>query len=223
MHAAERSVAIGIESATVGPFAENCWLVADPASRSAVLIDPGDEGARLVSLVRRADVTLEAVWITHAHLDHIGGIAAVRREFDVPVYLHPLDAPLYESGAAQAAHYGIAFDPPPSPDRTLAEGDLLSVGALRFAVWHVPGHAPGHVAFVGEGAVFGGDCLFAGSVGRTDLPFCDGAAFERSLQRLASLPHETVVYPGHGPVTTIGVERGSDPFLTGALRAIRRA
>ena len=204
---------------TVGPFEENCYLVVDSTSRDAVLIDPGDEGARLVRAVESADARLGAIWLTHAHVDHIGGIAAVRKVWNVPIHLHPLDEPIYRTGAMQAAFYGLAFEEPPSPDRALADGDVLAMGAMRFTVLHVPGHAPGHVAFHGHGAVFGGDCLFAGSIGRTDLPFANPADFGRSLERLCALPAATTVHPGHGPSTTISAEQATNPFLTGVARA----
>ena len=209
---------------TVGPFEENCYLVADErsADRDAVLVDPGDEGQRILREVERAEARVGAIWLTHAHLDHIGGIGAVRAVWQAPIYLHELDRPLYAAGALQAAHYGLEFDTPPPPDRWLNEGDDLSIGALRFRVMHVPGHAPGHVAFIGEGVVFGGDCLFAGSVGRTDLPLSNAADLERSLERLIALDPETTVHPGHGPATTIGVERRTNPFLAGAGRAMAR-
>jgi hydroxyacylglutathione hydrolase len=204
-----------VTTLTVGPFEENCYLVVDDGSpaRDAALIDPGDEGPRILREVERVKARVGAIWLTHAHLDHIGGVAAVRDVWNVPIHLHPLDRPLYDAGALQAAHYGVPFDQPPPPDAVLAEGDVLAVGALRFTVLHVPGHAPGHVAFLGEGAVFGGDCLFAGSVGRTDLPLADAAAFGVSLGRLAQLAPAIAVYPGHGPATTIGGERRTNPFL----------
>jgi hydroxyacylglutathione hydrolase len=211
-----------IEAFTVGPFAENCYLLADAASGDAVLVDPGDEGDRLVAAVERASVELRALWVTHGHVDHIGGIAAVKRRWDVPVLLHPLDEPLYRAGARQAEYYGLPFDVPPVPDRALAEGDRLTLGSLSFDVLHVPGHAPGHVAFFGHGVVFGGDCLFAGSIGRTDLPFSSPADLAASLDRLSELPGATRVLPGHGPETTIDVERRSNPFLTGAARLVAR-
>ena len=208
-----------IDSVTVGPFEENCYLVADEATGQAVLVDPGDDGGRIERMVRRRDLTPTAVWLTHAHLDHIGAISAVRRTWPgIPVFLHPRDAPVYDFGARSAAAYGVPFEQPGPADRALAEGDELQVGGTRFTVWHLPGHAPGHVAFVGAGVVLSGDCLFAGSVGRTDLPLCDPSAFVGSLERLAELPPHTVVYPGHGPPTTIGRERMSNPFLTGAVR-----
>ena len=211
-----------VSTITVGPFEENCHLLVDDESRSAVLVDPGDEGQRIVRAVRDAGVQLHAIWLTHAHLDHIGAVAAVLREWKVPVHLHPLDRPLYDRGAQQAAVYGVPFESPPAPDVDLADGDRLAVGALRFTVLHVPGHAPGHVAFAGHGLLFSGDVLFAGSVGRTDLPLSNPGQLERSLARLASLPPETLVYAGHGPNTTIGEELHNNPFLTGVARGARR-
>lgn len=211
-----------INWATVGPFAENAYLVTDEQVRHAVLIDPGDEPARLLQLIAASGATLTAIWLTHAHVDHIGGIAGVKRVWDVPVYLHPADQPVYDFGARAAAAYGIPFEPPPPPDHELAEGDTMTVGSLRFDVWHVPGHAPGHVIFLGNGVMLGGDLLFAGSIGRVDLPLSNPAAMQRSLERLMSLPDHTVVYPGHGPATTIGEERMSNPFLSGAARLIAR-
>lgn len=211
-----------IEAFVVGAFQENCYLLADEASREAVLIDPGDDGERLLAAVRRSGYALTAIWLTHAHLDHVGGIAAIRRQLDVPIYLHPDDRPVYEFAPRAAAMYGLPFEQGPRPDRTLAEGDVLAVGTLAFEVWHMPGHAPGHVIFHGHGVAFGGDVLFAGSVGRTDLPLSDGVAFERTLARMTTLPPETVVLPGHGPETTIADELASNPFLTGIARPVRR-
>jgi hydroxyacylglutathione hydrolase len=207
-----------VTSLTVGPFEENTYLLVDSSTRKAVLVDPGDEGARIVQAVKTAGAQLEAIWLTHAHIDHIGGVAAVLREWQVPVHLHPLDRPLFDDGAVHAAAYQLPFEQPPAPDHDLAEGTIVRVGGQRFTVLHLPGHAPGHVAFHGYGMLFGGDVLFAGSVGRTDLPLSNPSHLERSLERLASLPPETQVYPGHGPCTTIGHELRSNPFLTGTAR-----
>ena len=211
-----------VQSITVGPFQENCYLVADPAAGEAVLVDPGDHASKILAAVEASGCAVRAIWLTHAHIDHVGAITPVKRVHDVPVYLHPLDRPLYDRALEQGLYYGIRIEPLPAPDRELAEGDVLAFGALSFNVIHVPGHAPGHVAFVGQGVVFGGDCLFMGSVGRTDLPLSDPRALERSLERFSTMPEETVVYPGHGPATTIGAENRTNPFLTGAVRLIKR-
>ena len=211
-----------IDHRTVGAFEENCYLLAD--DDTGVLIDPGDESDRILAMVDDAGVTLDAIWLTHAHVDHIGAVAAVTRRFDVPVHLHPLDLPFYTSLSARAAEmYGIDFEQPDAPDADLADGQVLACGALRFEVMHVPGHAPGLVAFTGHGVSFGGDLLFAGSIGRTDLPLGDPVEMESSLARYAaSLADEIIVYPGHGPATTVGHEKRTNPFLTGAARLIRR-
>jgi len=215
---------VKIDHRTVGVLEENCYLVVDDSSGRAVVIDPGDEGERIIAMIRGAAVQLDAIWLTHAHVDHIGAVAALRRAFDVPVLLHPLDLPYYTRLSAQAAEmYGIDFEQPDAPDREIADGDVLECGSLRFTVMHVPGHAPGLVSFNGEGVAFGGDLLFAGSIGRTDLPLGSPLDMDSSLERFASeLADETIVYPGHGPKTTLAREKQSNPFLTGRARSVRR-
>jgi hydroxyacylglutathione hydrolase len=213
---------VKITACTVGPFAENCYLVVDEAAGVAALVDPGDEPQRVIDMVRASGAELQAIWLTHAHVDHIGGIAGVKRVWDVPVHLHPSDLPLYDRGAVQAGVYGIPFEQPARPDAAFANGDRLTLGTLAFDVLHTPGHAPGHVVLHGAGVLLAGDLLFAGSIGRTDLPFCDPARMQVSLARVCELDDDTVVYPGHGPATTIGVERATNAFLTGGARMLAR-
>ncbi len=202
-----------------GQFGENCWLLADGRTGDAVMIDPGEEPGMFLAELDTRRWTLRAVWITHGHIDHILGVAAVKRATDAPIYLHPADRPLYDALAEQGAWFGLRADPPPPPDQSLAAGQQLAVGGLQFTVRHTPGHSPGSVSFVGHGSIFGGDVLFNGSIGRTDLPGGDFATLMRSIQRdFLSLPDSTVVRSGHGPETTIGVERLTNPFLTGAYR-----
>lgn len=202
-----------IRSITVGLLEENCWLVMDPKSKDAVLVDPGDEGERLLAAVDAEGATLKGIWLTHAHFDHIGGVAHIVRERPVPIWLHPADRGLYDNAVASAARFGLEVEQPPPPQHELAEGDSVSVGGYTFSVMHLPGHAPGHVGFLANDVLLGGDCLFAGSVGRTDLPFCDPVVFQRTLQRISQLPESTRVLPGHGPATTVARERASNPYL----------
>jgi hydroxyacylglutathione hydrolase len=210
-----------IESLTVGPLAENCYLVIDETTNRAVLIDPGDEPARILHALHRSGATLDAIWLTHAHFDHVGAIAGVIREHQVPVHMHPLDAPVLAVAVDSALRYGVRIEAPPPADVELSDGGRMTVGAQELEVMHVPGHAPGHVAFHGDGVIFGGDCLFAGSIGRTDIEYGDRETLDASLLRMVALGDELTLYPGHGQRTTIGRERRTNPFLLGAARLVR--
>ena len=211
-----------VKTITVGAFQENSYLVVDDRSSRAVIVDPGSEGERLVEAIDRSGATLEAIWITHAHVDHVGAIAFVKRKWDVPIYLHPLDRRLYDAAGLQAQVYGLPFEEPPAPDHEFADGQQIKVGDAEMTVLHAPGHSPGHVVIHGNGIALVGDCLFAGSIGRTDLPFSNPPQLAASLERISALPPETVVYPGHGMETTIGQERLSNPFLNGTARIVGR-
>ena len=206
---------------TVGAFQENCYLVADPDGDTLAVVDPGSEPDAIIAEIEKTGRTPEAIWVTHAHVDHIGAIAPVKRRWDVPVWLHPLDEPLYRVGGRQAQLYGIPYEEPPSPDREFAEGTSVKLGSLELSVIHTPGHSPGHVVLHGHGNALVGDCLFAGSIGRTDLPFSNPAELEASLARIVNLADNTLVHPGHGDATTIGEERVSNPFLNGTARIVR--
>jgi glyoxylase-like metal-dependent hydrolase (beta-lactamase superfamily II) len=204
---------------TNGMFEENCYILADPVDRQAVLIDPGEQADLFLRRLETEGLTLTAVWLTHAHIDHIAGVETVVERTSVPIYLHSADRALYGHVSDQAKWLGVREVTPPEPDRELAAGDTLDVGELRFDVRHVPGHSPGGVAFVGHGVAFVGDALFAGSIGRTDLPGGNTQQLLDAIRnQLFTLPEETVVYPGHGPETTIGQEKRSNPFLTGEIR-----
>jgi hydroxyacylglutathione hydrolase len=207
---------------TVGAFRENTYLVVDDETGDAVVIDPGDEGDEIIAMIDASGATPTAVWLTHAHLDHIGAVSAIRRRFGaIPVYLHPLDRAVYEAASFFADGYDLVFEQPEPADAELAHGDAMRVGNLVFDVIHAPGHSPGHVVFHGNGVLLGGDVLFAGSVGRTDLPLADPAQMQETLYKVAQLHRDTVVYPGHGDSTTIGAELDSNPFLNGIANVKR--
>ncbi len=202
-----------------GPFVENCYLVVDEQARECAVVDPGEEAGLILHKVAATGAKPVAIWLTHAHIDHVVGVPRVAEETGAPVWLHPADRPLYDAVPEQAAWFGLEAPALPPPDRTFAHGDVVHVGELAFQVRHTPGHSPGSVCLVGPGVVLGGDVLFAGSIGRTDLPGGDFDTLIASIEReLLSLPEATIVYTGHGPETTVGHERRSNPFLTGAAR-----
>jgi hydroxyacylglutathione hydrolase len=202
-----------------GQFLENSYLVIDETTGSCAVIDPGEESGLILHKLGEAAVTPVAIWITHAHVDHVLGVGRLKDATGAPVYLHPADRALYDRLPEQAFAFGMRAARLPPPDRTLGHRDVLTVGALAFRVRHAPGHSPGSVVFEGQGAAFVGDVLFQGSIGRTDLPGGDFDALRGSIEReLLTLPDSTIVYSGHGPETTVGHERRANPFLTGAYR-----
>lgn len=196
-----------------GRYVENCYLIADPVAERCVVVDPGEEPAPILAALRHRGWTCDGIWLTHGHMDHVLGVPAVREATGAPVWLHPADRFLYDAaprfGPMPWEAVGL-----PAPDHELKEGGDVRVGELTFGVRHAPGHSPGSVCFVGHGLAIVGDVLFAGSVGRTDLPGGDHQTLLDSIARtLLSLPDTTVAWPGHGRNTTIGAERATNPFL----------
>ena len=207
-----------LELLTVGPFQENCYVIGDEASGAGAIVDPGDEAARIALTVEQTNLEIAQILITHAHIDHVGAVAALVDEYSCPVLMHAETEPMLNQLPAQAMMMGLRFGKVPTVDHYIGDGEVLEVGGLRLESLYTPGHAPGHLAFYveSEALVLSGDALFAGSVGRTDLY---GGSMEVLMQsineRLLTLPDETRVYPGHGPQTTIGDERAYNPFLQG--------
>lgn len=202
---------------TGGAFAENGYLVACGADESYLVIDPGASAPEMVDFLQSRGATVAAILLTHAHLDHVEGIPAIRAYApDAPIYLHPTDLPMYAGVQAQAAAFGMTVPALPAPDRELAAGDVLTFGEVTFEVRFTPGHAPGHVVFYApaDGLCLAGDVVFAGSVGRTDLPGGDWKILFESIRgQVLTLPDETRLLTGHGPETTVGHERRTNPFL----------
>ena len=199
-----------IKDFTMTPFYTNCYVVSDGGE--AIVMDPGEASEALLEYLKPFKVLM--IINTHAHCDHCGGNEWLKDKTGAPLLLHEADLPLLQTVRQQGMMFGVDFPTSPMPDRFLQEGEVLTVGAVSFTVRLVPGHAPGHVALVGPGMVFSGDVLFSGSIGRTDLPGGDSKQLMTSIKtELMTLPDETVVYSGHGPITTIGVERISNPFL----------
>ncbi len=199
-------------SIRLGPIQTNCYLIRDKATNKGAVIDPGDEPGRLLAAIEKTGMDLTAVFLTHGHHDHTGAVAALKAAYPgVPVYLHDDDLPYGTNPAAFM---------PDVAQRTASykEGDVMEVGDLRFEVLHTPGHTPGGVILKGEGVLFTGDTLFAGSMGRTDFPGGNDREIFASLRRLAALPGDYTVCPGHEGTSTLEEERQSNYYMKAALR-----
>jgi len=201
-----------IQTFLVTPFMVNCYVVTD--GEEALVIDPGEAPRALLQALDGLKV--RSIVNTHCHCDHCGGNGELVRQTGAELAIHREDLPLLHAAEQQGYMFGLHVPPSPEPTRYLQEGDIVEAGAVRLRVLHAPGHSPGHVVLAGDGFVFAGDVLFAGSIGRTDLPGGDYETLMASIRdKLLPLPDDTIVYSGHGPSTTIGEERATNPFLVG--------
>ena len=208
---------IEIVSMVLGPVMTNAYLVGDSESKTGVVIDPAWDGERIAGEAKRRGWKVEAIWLTHAHFDHIGGIAGLLKSVQPApkIALHPVDLPLY-SVQGGAALFGMRIEPAPEPSLHLVDRQVLNLGDYCFEVRHCPGHTPGHVVFycAKDKVVFCGDVIFEGSIGRTDLPGGDYDTLINSIRtQILTLPDETRLLSGHGGETTVGLERRTNPFL----------
>jgi hydroxyacylglutathione hydrolase len=199
----------------VGPLACNCYVVGEEATHRAIVIDPGGDADELAAEIASQGLTITAIVATHAHFDHIIAAEQLRALTGAPFMLHDDDKPLLdwmqESGRL---FLGVELPPPPEVDTSITEGDRIAAGTVALEVVHTPGHSPGSISLVAPDAVFSGDTLFAGSIGRTDLPGGDGQALLGAVRsKLFVLEEGLLVYPGHGPTTTLGAERANNPFV----------
>lgn len=212
------SPSLEVHPLTVGSLQSNCYLVRAEGSGGAVVVDPGAEARRIREALESWNVELEAILLTHAHLDHVGAVGPLSRATGAPIHLHPADRELYDAAPQQAESFGLSMDRLPPPDASLEDGQRLELAGATLDVCHTPGHSPGGVTFVHPGHAFVGDCVFAGSVGRVDLPGGDAETLLSSIRdRILPLDDATILWPGHGPRTTVEREASSNPFLTGSF------
>jgi glyoxylase-like metal-dependent hydrolase (beta-lactamase superfamily II) len=203
----------------LGPFLANCYIVGSDRNREGIIIDPVAEAETIMANVRQLGLTIKLIIATHSHPDHIMALGQIKEETGAPFTMHEAEsAGMIASGMARVMGMFMSgsADPLPKPDMSLQDGEAIEVGDLSFTVLHTPGHSPGGISLYGHGMVFVGDTLFNFSIGRTDFPGCSHQQLIESINsKLLTLPDETIVYPGHGPQTTIRAERQHNPFLIG--------
>jgi len=204
-----------VRGIVVGVFAENCWVIGNRRTGEAIAIDPGDQPEEILAMARDMGVTIKAIANSHAHVDHILGVRGVQAVTGAKFYMHQSEAPIAAQAADSALMFtGQAVEPPPDPDYQPNEGDEIEVEGVKLKVIHTPGHTPGSLSYYTEGMLFSGDTLFQGSIGRTDLP---GGSYEQEMasivDKLLTLPDDTVVLPGHMRETRIGIEKQTNPFV----------
>jgi hydroxyacylglutathione hydrolase len=218
-----------LESAAVGPFFKNGYVAGCENTRKAVFIDPGDEVEQLLDFIRTEQLDVTHILLTHAHVDHVSGVAEAKRALGVPIYLHKDDLFLYQNAVRTGMMFGLTVEEPPPVDVFYEDEGLIAFGDYRVRVVHTPGHCPGGVCLAiskqddpSSPHLFVGDTLFAGSIGRTDLP---GGDYETLLKAITgtlfTFPDESIVYSGHGPETTIGREKQTNPFVLEYLNSKR--
>lgn len=214
-----------VKSIVVGPFMSNCFIVGCEETKKGIVIDPGDEPDRIVELTKDLGLEITYIVLTHGHIDHVRGCGGVHKATGADILIHKDEVTLYKSLSQQASLFGLDIDATvPEPNKLIDEGDLIEFGKIKAKVLFTPGHSPGGITLVIEGgsdkptALFAGDSLFMNGIGRTDLWGGSMKVLMDSIkEKLMSFPDDTIVYPGHGPETTIGYERRTNPFLQGEL------
>ena len=203
-----------VEPLVVGPLFSNCYIVWDEDKKEGAVIDPGDDADNILKAVKELGIEIKYILATHGHFDHVGAVAPLRRELDVEFLAHKDDFFFIEDGKNSARRWGINIEQPPKPDRFIEDGDKIKIGKFELEVIYTPGHSPGGISFLHDNMVFAGDTLFQNSIGRTDFRKGSFEDLEKSIKtRLYTLPDDTIVYTGHGPVTTIGDEKKYNAFV----------
>jgi len=203
-----------LKSLAVGPIMANCYIIGCEKTKKAAVIDPGDEADRILMQLAEDKLTLKYIINTHGHFDHVGGNYNLKKASGADIIIHKADAPMLSDLGRTAGAFGLSVEDSPPADRTVDQGDTISFGEITLNVLHTPGHSPGGISLHTNGIVFVGDTLFAGSIGRTDLPGGDYQTLIDSIKtKLLPLGDDVKVYTGHGPATTIGQEKRINPFL----------
>lgn len=203
-----------VKDLTVGPIMANCFILGCRETKEAAVIDPGDEADRILMTLAEAALTVKYIINTHGHFDHVSANKRLKEATAADILIHPLDAPMLNQLAAAASAWGFSSENSPPPDRMLEDGDVVTLGNIELTVLHTPGHTPGGISLYADNAVFVGDTLFAGSIGRTDFPGGDFDTLKSSIQRkLYTLDDDVTVYPGHMGMTNIGREKRTNPFV----------
>ncbi|UCF04049.1 MAG: MBL fold metallo-hydrolase [bacterium] len=205
-----------VKGLVVGPVAANCYIIGDEESREGAIIDPGDNAGKILEVVKETGLEIRFIIATHGHFDHNAGVTELKRKLDADFLLHRDDLMLVQRSKRSAMNWGIVIEQVPDPDGYIDDGDILKVGQLELKIVHTPGHSPGGISIYieKENVLFSGDTLFQGSIGRTDFEGGSMAALAGSIrERLYTLPDSTVVYTGHGPVTTIEDEKRHNMFV----------
>lgn len=203
-----------LKALAVGPIMANCYILGCERTKSAAVIDPGEDADRILMKLAEEKLTLEYIINTHGHFDHVGGNSQLKNASGAELVIHKADEPMLAELGRAAASFGLSAENSPPPDKTVDEGDVISFGDISLKVLHTPGHSPGGISLLTDKIVFVGDSLFAGSIGRTDLPGGDYNTLITSIKtKLLALDEDTTVYTGHGPATTIRQEKRVNPFL----------
>jgi len=202
-----------LERIVVGPLEENTYIIGDEVTNQAIVVDPGDESDRIIEIIKERGLQVHTIICTHTHFDHVGAVGDIKKATGARILIHKEDQQVYETAKDQAAFWGYDFDDIPQPDGFIDEGDDIQVGDIKFRVMHTPGHSPGGICLYGGGVLITGDTLFKGSVGRTDFPGGSMEELKKSFRRLLGLPEGTKIFSGHGPETTVGMEKRTNYFV----------
>jgi len=203
-----------LKTITVGPMGVNCYLIGCEKTKAGAVIDPGDDAPVILNAIKQEDLDIQYILLTHGHVDHLAHLMKLQDKINAEFLMHQEDAFLLKGLFAQALMFGLPNPGNPKADRFISDGEEIKLGDLKIKILHTPGHSPGSVTYFVEDKLFVGDLIFSGSIGRTDLPKGDYQTLINSVEtKIFSLPDETIIYPGHGPETTVGQEKATNPFF----------